>query len=128
MKKAVIGLTLVTLVLIGVVVYAHSPGWWGPGGDMMGPGYGGHMMSWGGPGYGYDQKFLNETTELRKELHNKRFEYFEALRNPETTKETITNLEKEIGKLQDKVYEKAPRTGYGKFGRHGRYGGHGCWL
>jgi hypothetical protein len=125
MKNLIIGLVIVLLLALGAIAFAHGPGWWG-GGHMMGPGYGeymmGSMMGGGTPGYGYDQKFLDETTELRKELHDKRFEYFEALRNPKTTTETITKLEKEITELEDKIYEKAPRTGHGRFGRYGH-----CW-
>lgn len=132
MKKVLAGVTVLTLLAIGAIAYA-GPGFWG-GGHMMGPGYGGYGMGYGygghmmEPGYrghmqeragGYDQKFLDETAGLRKELHSKRFEYFEAVRNPETKPETITKLEKEIGGLQDKIHEKAPRTA-------GRYG-YGCY-
>lgn len=134
-KLLIIGLAIVSLLAIGAIAFAHGPGGWGGGhmmgpgygsGHMMGPGYGGHMMGpmmgGGTHGYGYDQKFLDETTELRKELHNKRFEYFEAVRNPKTTTETITKLEKEIAELEDKIYEEAPRTTYGRFGGYGH-----CW-
>lgn len=103
-----------------------GPGMMGYGGyGMMGPGMMGHMGGMMGPGmmglgrgYGYGpqgydpkeyQKFLDETTKLRKELHSKRFEYFEALRNPDTKRDTITNLEKEIGEIQKKIYDKAPQ-------------------
>ena len=54
------------------------------------------------------QRFLDETSVLRKELHNKRFEYFEAYRNPKTTPERIVQLEREIFDLQKKIYAKAP--------------------
>ncbi len=120
MKKVLIALTVIMLLGIGVAVYAHGPGrgggyacpGYGDGYHMMGPrgygghGYGGQMMGWRG---GYDQKFLDETADLRKELNSKRFEYFEAVRNPKTDPETVTKLEKEIGELQGKLYEKAPR-------------------
>ncbi len=75
------------------------------GGGMMGPG----MM---GPGYYQSeecQKFLDETSGLRKELYNKRYEYFEAYRNPKTSPETIVKLEKEIRDIQEKINAKAPR-------------------
>ncbi len=85
----------------------------GDGGHMMGPGYG-HM--YGNQG-GYDQKFLDETVDERKELHQKRFEYMEAVRDPKTDDKTVTKLEKEITGLQEKLYAKAPRAergfGYG---------------
>jgi len=69
----------------------------------------GYGMGFGMWGYNAEryQKFLNETADLRKELHNKRFEYFEALRNSKTKTETVTELEKEIQELQGKIYEKA---------------------
>ncbi|MCK5287381.1 MAG: hypothetical protein KAJ59_06165 [Thermodesulfovibrionia bacterium] len=127
MKKLVlVGLTVISLIAFGALTYAHGPGGWG-GGNMMGQGYGahmmgpggGHMMGWSGSGYGYDQKFLEETREQRKELHDKKFSYFEALRDPTTTPETKTKLEKEIQELQEAISEKAPRTAYGKFGGYG---------
>jgi hypothetical protein len=102
-------------------------GGYGMGPGMMGPGYGygGYGMGPGmmGPGYGYGgygprraysdskecQKFLDDTAKLRKELHDKRFEYSEAIRNPKTSPETITGLEKEIRQLQENIYSKAPQ-------------------
>lgn len=127
MKKIVAGLTIVALLAIGVSAFAHGTGWWGGrhmsdygyGGHMMGPGYGGQMYEGSG---GYDQKFLDETADLRKELHNKKFEYFEALRNPETDTDKITKLEKEIREIQEKLYEKVPRTAYRGGGAYGH-----CW-
>jgi hypothetical protein len=136
MKKVLVILAAITLLGIGAIAYAHGPGGWGGGPgygwSMMGPGYGGQMMGPGfgghrGPGYGFmgrggytaDSKFLDETAELRKELHTKRFEYFEALRNPKTTPETIAKLEKEIREIQEKIYEKSPRTAFGRFGGYG---------
>jgi len=91
----------------------------GPGmmGGMMGPGMMGHMGGMMGPGgYGMQgsdpaayQKYLNDTTELRKKLHNKKFEYFEAARNSDMKRETLMKLEKEILDIQWDLYEKAPR-------------------
>ena len=94
--------------------YGMGPGMMG--GYGMGPGMmGGYGMSPGmmGPGY-YGQseecqKFLNETAELRKELYNKRYEYSEAFRNPNTTPETTAKLEKELRELQGKIHAKAPQ-------------------
>jgi len=89
------------------------------GGYSMGPGmmhgYGGHGMGPGmmGPGYYQQseacQKFLDENAGLRKELNNKRFEYFEAVRNPKTTPDAAAKLEKELRELQEKIYAKAPQ-------------------
>jgi hypothetical protein len=129
MKTLLVSLTFFTLLAVGVLAYAHGPGSWdgrhmmgpGYGSHMMGKGYGGHMtgpmMSWRGSGY--DQKFLDETVDLRKELHNKRFEYFEATREPDTNPETIAKLEKETRELQEKFYAKAPRSAYGRYGEYG---------
>ncbi len=134
MKKFALAAAVVSILAFGALAFAHGPGGWGGGnmmgpgyggGHMMGPGYGGHMigpMESGGPGYGADRDFLDETSELRKKLHDKRFEYFEARRNPETDAETLTGLEKEIREIQEKIYEKAPRTVYGGYSGYGR-----CW-
>jgi len=103
-------------------------GGYGMGPSMMGPGYGGYGMGPGmmrgyggygmgpgmmGPGYYQQneacQKFMEDSAGLRKDLHNKRFEYFEAIRNPKTTPETVAKLEKEIRDLQEKIYSKAPQ-------------------
>ena len=87
-------------------------------GGMMGQGHMGGMM--GGYGYRGDDpeaykkykdeynKYLDDTADLRKKLHNKRFEYSEAARNPGTTRKSILKLEKEMIDLQWKIYEKAP--------------------
>jgi Spy/CpxP family protein refolding chaperone len=127
MKKVLAIVTAVTVLALGAIAFAHGPGYggnmgYGYGGHMMGPGYGnhmgygygGHMMNW--TGGEADQKFLDETKDLRKELHQKRFDYMEAVRNPKTDEKTITKLEKEINDLQEKLYAKAPRTPRG-FGR-----------
>jgi hypothetical protein len=137
MIKIGIGLMIVGILAWGIMAYAHGPGWSGGhmadysyGGHMMGSGYGGHMMGQGygrhmtGPMMGWggsedNQKFLDETTDLRKDLHEKKFEYFEATRNPETKPETIAKLEKETRELQEKLYTKAPRSAYGGFGGFG---------
>ena len=99
--------------------YGMGPGMmggYGRGGYGMGPG-----MMWGGYGRGKGyyqqneecQKFLDENAGLRKELNTKRFEYFEAVRNPKTTAESAVKLEKELRDLQEKIYSKAPQ---------------GCWM
>lgn len=131
MKTLLVGITVVSVLALGALAFAHGTGGWGGGhmmgpgygsGHMMGPGYGGHMGGWGGPGYGTaesDQKFLDETADLRRELHEKRFEYFEAQRNPETTNDTLTKLGEEINELQEKIREKSPRTAFRGYGAYG---------
>ena len=64
-----------------------------------------------------DQKFLDETAGLRKELNEKKGDYFEAIRHPNTDPETVAKLEQELGELQDKLYAKARQgsdRGYGR--------------
>jgi hypothetical protein len=90
--------------------YGMGPGMMGPG--MMGPG----MMGpgWRGRGWANQseecQKFLNDTAAMRKDLFGKRYEYFEALRNPKTTADQAAKMEKEIWDLQQKIYSKAPQA------------------
>ncbi|RMG02969.1 MAG: hypothetical protein D6726_06555 [Nitrospirae bacterium] len=134
MKKKVFAIGIVGLLSLATLAFAHGPGWWGGGmmGGGFGPGYcqgpaGGYgpgYMRGFGPGacggpYGVDQKFFEETKDLRKQLHEKRFEYFETLRDPNADREKVAKLEKEIEELQEKIYEKSPRRGF----RGGFYGG-----
>lgn len=152
MKKLVTGLIVISLLAVGTLVYAHGTGYGGGqmgqgygshmgqgyGGHMsqgygghMGQGYGGHMMGYG-PGAGKfaiedeaGQKFLEETYDLRREMHDKKFEYREALRNPDTKLETITKLEREMQGIKEKIREKAPLEAQKRIGGYGGYGG--CW-
>jgi hypothetical protein len=135
MKKIIIGSILVIGLATGYA-YAHGNGWGGGyGGHMMGNGghmmgYSGHMMGYGGqgmmgnngdytncPGAAYfgengwnskgHQKFLDDTVNLRKELSNKRFEYQEAYRNPNTTKEQLASIEDKIIDIEKQLQSKA---------------------
>jgi peptidoglycan hydrolase CwlO-like protein len=86
-------------------------GGYGTGSEMMGGE--GNGKNTGTMGQGYSQRpecqeFYNETTKLRKELHEKRFEYFETQRNPKASMETITKYETQIKELQEKISAKAP--------------------
>jgi hypothetical protein len=109
---------------------AVAPGYgmMGYGGHMMGQGYGGHMMGgMMGPGghmmegmmgldmmgYGTEEEYrkhLDETVDLRRALHNKKFEISEALRNPETARKTLLQLRKEMLEIKVKIYEKAIKS------------------
>jgi hypothetical protein len=140
MKTFIAILAAAALFVIGALAYAHGTGGggWGGGhmmdgygghmmgqghgGHMMGQGYGGHMMDSRGSGYGADKQFLDETADLRKDLHDKKFEYFEASRNPETDPAALTKLERELYEIQSKIREKAPRRNYGGSGGYGQ-----CW-
>jgi hypothetical protein len=101
---------------------------YGMGSGMMGRGYGmgsGMMGGYGMGGYGMGsgmmmepgyynqseacQKFLDDTSKMRKELYNKRYDYFEAARNPKSSTETVEKMEKKIRELQEKIYSKAPQ-------------------
>lgn len=57
----------------------------------------------------------------RRTMHAIRFEYAEAIHNPETTPEEVRRLEDRMGELQKQLYESTPRAAYGGSG------GHGCW-
>lgn len=119
-KKIGIAALAAIALLAGSVFAYMSYGGYGPSGGrgygMMGPGYGMGGMMGGYGGYGADyKKFLDETATLRKQLNEKRFEYFEALRDPNAKPETLTQLEKEIVELENKIYEKAPRSSGGRY-------------
>ena len=140
MKRILIATVLaIGLTTAGGYVYAHGNGYGSEydGGMMDGGGYGmmdddygmgpGMMRDYrhnedgynhpGAAGFGrngwtseQNQKFLDDTVELRKEMHNKRFEYREALRNPKTTRQQLSKIEKEMIDLRDKIYDKAPQN------------------
>lgn len=116
MKQVLIGLTILTLIAVGAIAYAQGPGRHGGnqspcyaygGYHMKGVGYGGPTKGWRGTGY--DQEFLDETVDLRKELNEKRFDYFEAKRNPKTDPETVAKLEKELRELRDQLHAQVPQ-------------------
>ena len=123
MKKIIIASVLIVGLAAGFA-YSHGNGYgrMGNGNTMMGSGYG--MM---GPGMmgGYGdcpgaaqggqggwnseshQKFLDDTVGLRKEMSDKGFEYMEAQRNPNTTREQLAALEKNMIDIRTKLQEKA---------------------
>lgn len=74
MKKLLIGLTVLTLLTVGAIAYAHSPGWYsgghGYGYHMTDSVYGGHMMGLTGE---YDRTSPDETSDVRKEQNTQRF-------------------------------------------------------
>lgn len=91
------------------------------GGMMMGPGMmtgqenwsmgcngmmGGMMMNQ--MSHGQQQKFLNQTTDLRKQMMEKRFNYMEAMRNPDITPQDLAEIEKEMLELRSKMMDKMP--------------------
>jgi hypothetical protein len=127
MKKIIIT-SILAVALVSGLAYAHGSGYGmgKTGGHMMGSGMmGGHHGMMGGNYGGYgncpgaagsgqgswnseqQQKFLNETVSLRKEMHDKRFNYMEAQRNPDTTRAELMAMEKEMAELQEKIHAKA---------------------
>jgi protein CpxP len=112
-----------------------GPGMMGPGmmyggmmgRGMMGPGmmYGGGMMGGqGGQGSwgvgcngmmggmmmnqmtpGQQQKFMDQTTDQRKQMMEKRFAYMEAMRNSDTTPQDLVKIEKEMLDLRSKMMD-----------------------
>ena len=100
--------------------HGMGPGMMGYGGcDMMGGGMGtgmmGHHKTMHGSGSSgmmgevsseEQQKFLNDTVDLRKQLMMKRFDYREASRNPETKPEVFKQIEKDMWELQKKITDK----------------------
>lgn len=131
MKKTLLTTALIIALAAGFA-YAHG-GWgrgshngygmmgtgmMGGGNGMMGKGFRGGANNWDCPGrtsaagsdwWGSDQQqtFLDETATLRKQLNDKRFEFMEAKRNPETTAEQLGTLEKELIDLRTQISTKA---------------------
>ncbi|HER62420.1 MAG TPA: hypothetical protein ENO11_00375 [Desulfobacteraceae bacterium] len=110
--------------------YGMGPGMmggYGMGPGMMG-GYGmGHHGMMGGYGMGpgmmgehgwwkdRDQfsspeqyeKFLDETKDLRKKLHDLRFEYGEMMHDPKTTVGEMKKMQQDMYELQEQIQQKA---------------------
>lgn len=137
MKKIIIASVLVVGLAAGFAyAHNNDFGRGGYGGHMMGGGYGmmgpgmmggnyGMMGGYGGskgsygdcPGaswFGQDgwnsephQKFLEDTVGLRKELNDKAFEFGEAQRNPNTTREQLATIQKEMIDIRTKLQDKA---------------------
>lgn len=74
----------------------------GPDADGFGPN--GQQNGWNSEN---NQKFLDDTVQLRREMNDKRFEYHEAMRNPKTTRAQLAVLEKAMIDLRYKIAEKA---------------------
>lgn len=128
MKKLLIAIMAVSVLALGTAAYAHMWGGqgWGGGQHMWGggPGYGpGPGMMYGG-GDKESRKFFEETADLRKELHNKMFEYREARWAGD--EEKVEALDKDISELRAKMYEKAEGAGITKRSGRGGYGPGGC--
>ena len=55
------------------------------------------------------QYFLDQTESLRKKLLTKMFDYYEAIRKPNTKPKTIQKIEKEIVDLRWQIYDKGTK-------------------
>ena len=123
MKNLLIFTVSAALLAVTVVVFAHGQETMGHEGHMMKRGCDRHMTEsmMGMCGHTGDQKFLDETRELRKSLHEKRFEYFEAVRDQKTSQEHLKELEKEMLTLRESIAEKLPDKALNKCG------GCDCW-
>ena len=96
------------------------------GRGMMGPGmmHSGMMGGQGGQGFRamgcngmmggmmmnrmspeQQQKFMDQTTDLRKQMMEKRFAYMEAMRNSDTTLQDLAKIEKEMLDLRSKMMD-----------------------
>lgn len=93
---------------------SKQSGWMYPDTDMMtglGMMGGGDMMKRAGKGRITDsqiEKYLDDTRELRKKILLKKYEYFEAARDPVAPQEIINKLQREIKNLMIILLEKAP--------------------
>ncbi len=90
------------------------------GGGMHGGMMGGNQGQWGGMGCngmmggsmmnqmtpGQQQTFMNQTTELRKQMMELRFSYMEAMRNPDTSPGDLARIEKQMLELRTKMMGK----------------------
>jgi|Deesub1362A_J573_1020465.scaffolds.fasta_scaffold00027_30 hypothetical protein len=113
MRKTVIVL-LVVFAVFTTVSWAQMPGWdmMGPGmrspWAMMAPGWGAMPPGIGSAYFRQCNDFLDNTKDLRKELLLKRFDYFEAVRDPDTPLDTIMDLEQDIENLMAQLYVEMP--------------------
>ncbi len=133
MKKAIIGSLLIVGLTAGVA-FSHGKGHGFRGGGYQMGGGGGHQMmgsgmmgyqhgggGWGnfdcprvgmaGGGWNSTQKqnFLDETVELRKQMHEKRFEIREARRSSNLDVEKLGQLEKDMIDIRSKIQKKAQK-------------------
>ena len=93
----------------------------GEGMMMQGQGNG-TMMNGGGMGQGRmdggmmynmtadnQQKFMNDTKEMRQKMHTLRFEYMEAMRNPKTTLKDLGDMEQKMLDMRKDMLKKAEK-------------------
>jgi len=125
MKKILIGSVLLVGLATGFA-YAHGNNWNGyrmmGDGDYYGMGYGhmGPQMMGGNwdidcPGAGWFsrsenrqedyQKYLDQTSNLRRQMNELRFNYMEASRDPNTNRKTLSTYEQQMDDIQAKIFD-----------------------
>jgi hypothetical protein len=60
-----------------------------------------------------NQKFMDDTVNLRKQMHSLRFDYMEAHRNPATSKEDLNALQQQMSELHGKINSFSSQTELG---------------
>jgi len=99
------------------MMMGNGMGMMGPGmmnNMMMGRGMGmmngGMMGGMGMMGSGMDmrqyRKTMDDTREIRRRLHDMKFEYGEAMRNPKTTIGDLQRMREKMNSLQQKIMQK----------------------
>ena len=97
--------------------YGMGPGMMGGYGYGMGPqmmgscGMGPGMMGYYSPEqyekqFKENQKFFDETKELRKKMHSLKFDFAEAQRNPATKREDLEKMNNEMENIWKQIDEK----------------------
>jgi hypothetical protein len=62
------------------------------------------------PGYGpMNQQFLDETRELRRDLHMKMFDYMEEMRKPDPDEKMLEDMRDNISDMKKQIREKYNR-------------------
>lgn len=129
MKNIETKISIVAIVFtVGIAAVAFAHGWNGSGygGYMMGPGmmgygpgYGGNMMGYGPYGYGNlspqdtakleqsQQKFLNDTIDLRNSIQEKQFALNQEIQKTNPDRDNVNNLQKELSQLESQFDQKA---------------------
>jgi len=99
--------------MMGGYGYGMHPGMMGGYGYGMGPqmmgGCGMHSPYGGyqGPNYKSNEeygKFLNDTRDKRRKLHDLMFDYSEARHSPEPDREKLQDMEKEMNELRTEIF------------------------
>lgn len=80
--------------------------------NMMGQGMGQGMMGGGMMNHmsaDNQQKFMNDTKEMRQKMHMMRFEHMEAMRNPKTSLEDLADMEQKMLDMRKDMMKKAEK-------------------